>query len=101
ERLGEVLLAGAMRLIAVAQLVQALRAAPAHVAPVIAHRILDYGEHHVFTRRLGIEMAEAFRIARAEQAIQRPGLADMEHFTVIVGVEEAAVADLPLLDEID
>ena len=101
QRLGQVLLARAVIGEVVAQLVEPGRAAPAHVAPMVGDGVLDHAQHHVLARRLGIEVLERFRRPGAEDPVDRPALADVEHLAVVVGVVEHAVADLAALDLVD
>ena len=101
QRLGQVLLARAVIGEVVAQLVEPGRAAPAHVAPVVGDGVLDHAQHHVLARRLGIEVLERFRRPGAEDPVDRPALADVEHLAVVLGVVEHAVADLAALDLVD
>src|SRR3954464_5430442 len=90
-----------MRSIAVAQLIEPPRAAPAHVSPVVAHRVLEHREHHVLARWLRIEVTEALGVTRTEKHIERPGLSDVEHLGMVIGVIEAAISYLPVLDQVD
>lgn len=46
-------------------------------------------------------MPEVLRGAGAEEPVQRPALPDVEYLAAVIGVEEAAVADLPLFNQMD
>jgi hypothetical protein len=85
----------------VAQFVKPSAATPAAGPEVIAAGILDHGEHHVVTRRFGVEVFELLGRSESEHDVYGPGLPDMKAFAKVMQVEESAVANLFALGQPD